>query len=55
MKRAAKEMLSTLLKKGGLTTCYWKQIEAGSYILKACPTKNTDAETQRTGRLNRCP
>lgn len=55
MKRAAKEMLSTLMKKGGLTTYYWKQIEAGSYILKVCPAKNTDAEMQRTVTLNRCP
>lgn len=55
MERAAKEMLSTLSKKGCLTTDYWGQIEAGSYIPKVCAAEKTDAEMQRSVSLNRCP
>ena len=49
-----KKMPSTLLKQGSLTTDYWKQIEAGGYILKLCAAQKTDAEVQRTVSLSGC-
>lgn len=42
VKRVAKEMLSTLLNQCSLTTDYWKESEAGSYILEVCAANKTE-------------
>lgn len=39
VKRVAKEMPSTLLNQGSLTTDYWKESEADSYIREVCTAK----------------